>query len=612
MVTLTAVPHPTEPEIALEMTGRTIPEMPHAGGLGLNGAHPMPAFRSGFYDEDANVGEHQSTYGPCIFAYRYTDEVDLEEVTVGIVAYGINGDGDYGLRVAGVTNETAAVPFMWTGYVHGMFLAFIDDVVGAGDQIELTFVRQQLGDFTGETAAPVALTATDETITLDVGYDILQANYHGMGPAIDSTVEAPVINVYFEIDTYVQPAGIEPLYNGKIIAVRVPLTGDPTLRGILWTDEENNPFGIHNHYGSLVHEGHQYTLRSSGGADDEELHLTVSESEPAWPTLPTYTNYTLAFDGLDLPPDPLGHDTPSSPWFITNICATDSGWLLSFNYDEGDTARQRFLLIDPGWTYFQELIVTAANSIAQGLIDQGTEAFPDNQTAMCVDSEGRFVLLGGTNEVPEFAYVVEAAGQDDDRRLRVWGFSLDGHDFYVLRVGELETLVYDLTTGQWAHWASPERENWRAHVGQNWVGMSATTLARGFGTDIVAGDDTTGTLWILDPTAGRDDNPIEGDAAFTRIVVGGVPLSSRDAAPCNAVQLTLSLGAPAMTGAEITLRTSDDFGHTYVSHGAVTTTAADFGQVVEWRSLGTMRQPGRLFEISDDGAAVRISRADMR
>ena len=36
-----------------------------------------------------------------------------------------------------------------------------------------------------------------------------------------------------------------------------------------------------------------------------------------------------------------------------------------------------------------------------------------------------------------------------NRRSRAWGFSLDGHDFYVLRLGDAETLVLDLSTGKW-------------------------------------------------------------------------------------------------------------------------------------------------------------------
>jgi hypothetical protein len=193
---------------------------------------------------------------------------------------------------------------------------------------------------------------------------------------------------------------------------------------------------------------------------------------------------------------------------------------------------------------------------------------------------------------------------------RAWGFSLDGHDFYVLRLGESATLVFDLTTQQWSQWSNPDLAYWRPHCGQNWQGM-AGTLADG-GTDVVCGDDTEGVLYRLDPTSGRDDDTGTGDAAFTRTVTGAIALSGRDTKPCGAFQLTCALGSPSQSGAAITLETSDDFGQNWLSHGSVTLAAGSFSQVVEWRALGLMRQPGRIFKLTDDGATVRIGRADAR
>jgi hypothetical protein len=198
---------------------------------------------------------------------------------------------------------------------------------------------------------------------------------------------------------------------------------------------------------------------------------------------------------------------------------------------------------------------------------------------------------------------------DDTLTIRCWPFSLDDHDFGVFRLGPSSTLVFDLKTRQWSHWASPNRDNWRAHIGTNWVGMTETL--GNFATDVVAGDDVTGTLWIVDPTYGQDDNTDTGALPFTRMVIGGLALDGRDTAPCGAVQLTASLGNPALTGSAITLRTSDDLGHSYANHGSVTITAGSFDQVVEWRALGLMRQPGRIFELSDNGIA-RIGRLSLR
>ena len=88
---------------------------------------------------------------------------------------------------------------------------------------------------------------------------------------------------------------------------------------------------------------------------------------------------------------------------------------------------------------------------------------------------------------------------------RVWTFSLDGHDFYVLRLGDSETLVYDLYSEQWVDWANFQKEFWRANNGQNWAG--ASKLAYTYGSDVVVGDDTYGLLWFLDPEQPYDQDP---------------------------------------------------------------------------------------------------------
>jgi hypothetical protein len=206
----------------------------------------------------------------------------------------------------------------------------------------------------------------------------------------------------------------------------------------------------------------------------------------------------------------------------------------------------------------------------------------------------------------------DAGGAEDNPTIRVWGFSLDGHDFYCLRLGNGQTLIYDLTTGQWSHWASPNAVNWRAHIGQNWVGIGAQTTLREFGSDVIAGDDATGVLWMLDPTAGVDDNTTTGTTSYMRRVNAGLVLRGRDTLPCNAVQLTVSLGVPVVTGATLQLRTSDDFGYTWVDQGTVMIDPGNYEQVIEYRSLGLMVQPGRIFEITDQGASVRITGADIR
>lgn len=193
-----------------------------------------------------------------------------------------------------------------------------------------------------------------------------------------------------------------------------------------------------------------------------------------------------------------------------------------------------------------------------------------------------------------------------------FAFSLDGHDFYVIRLGQNETLVYDLTTGSWASWDSPGRNVWRANSAFNWVGPLGSGTAFTPSTNIILGDDTFGTLWALDPASGADEGPFAGDVAqtFTRAVTGGLPTRNRPSPRVNSVTLTASVGDPDMASTSIQLRISDDNGRTYQDMGTVITQPNVYFTEFRWRSLGLMRAPGRIFEFIDSGATVRIDGAD--
>lgn len=218
-----------------------------------------------------------------------------------------------------------------------------------------------------------------------------------------------------------------------------------------------------------------------------------------------------------------------------------------------------------------------------------------------------------TAQVAQGRVFAEGRGRIDNRRLRAWGFPLDGHDLYVLRLGEDATIVFDLTTGQWPDWWGHDLPYWRAHLGQAWAGMGAMLFAQGHTTNVVAGDDNWGLLWTLAPEAGADESPRADrpEVPFDRVVMGGTPMQMRERAQCNAVYLTMSLGNPPLVGTNVTLRTSDDLGKTWTDHGAITVEAGNYDQEFAWRSLGLIKHPGRIFSIEDNGVA-RIGGADMR
>ena len=222
--------------------------------------------------------------------------------------------------------------------------------------------------------------------------------------------------------------------------------------------------------------------------------------------------------------------------------------------------------------------------------------------------------IGGTTiEVSQARTLAVVRGRIDNPKLRVWTFSLDGHDFYVLRLGDTETLVYDLTSEQWVDWADLNKEFWRANVGQNWVGGSG--LGRTYGSDVIVGDDTYGLLWFLDPEQPYDQNPDYlapvQETYFDRIVTGQMVLKGRAVLPCYVCFITSDMGAPAYVGAGVTLYTSDDAGKTYDNQGLVTITTGVNEPELSWYSLGQIEAPGRLFKIVDDGAIARIDGLEM-
>lgn len=255
---------------------------------------------------------------------------------------------------------------------------------------------------------------------------------------------------------------------------------------------------------------------------------------------------------------------------------------------------------------------------AHQLVAYALATFPSEQIrtlqvppyALAASQTSSGLFQAKTHQLSLYAW---AAPRPRRRRMQAWTFSLDGHDFYVLNLADEWTLVLDIVTGQWSEWRSPDQVVWRARIGQNWLGIGPDTVDRLFGTNVVVGDDTQGLLWILDPAQGYDDavDAEDDGTPFVRYVTGLVPMRMRETQSCAAVYLNLSLGAPTVSGASIQLRTSDDGGSSFYDHGSVTITPSDFTQEVAWRGLGLIRAQGRIFELTDTGAAVRINSAEM-
>ena len=235
-----------------------------------------------------------------------------------------------------------------------------------------------------------------------------------------------------------------------------------------------------------------------------------------------------------------------------------------------------------------------------------------------IENSQDFVLVVTEGATPELcisqAWVtVVARGRIDDPQVRAWTFTLDGHDFYVLRLGNIETLVYDFATEQWYVYGSHASNIWRPYTGINWQGGNVVSAP--FGSNVIVGDDGNGALYFLDPEGSFDDDALLGadtPREFDREVYGQVATRSFDSIPCYGVQLMGSIGEMAEASlTTVTLYTSDDQGHTYDSQGTVTVPNAGYDIRVEWWSLGSFSAPGRLFKITDTGTLHRIDYLEM-
>lgn len=235
--------------------------------------------------------------------------------------------------------------------------------------------------------------------------------------------------------------------------------------------------------------------------------------------------------------------------------------------------------------------------VAMAVIDNTIDA-PYTRTSQAVlvapvESDG----VTRTSQV--VALVVYGEGSRENYTLRAWSFFLDGNWYYVLHLGMQGTWVYSVSTDTWSEWITAGYDNWNAEQGLVW------------NSRIIAGDNQNGILWEIDPETMVDDDfrPI------TRVVTGLLPQSGRNTTTVGGLWITASVGYPAAAEPLVNLRFSDKYGQdgTWVDmdNCDVTLLPGDFGQEIAFRSLGTFGAPGRVFEITDVGGAVRIDRADI-
>ena len=199
-----------------------------------------------------------------------------------------------------------------------------------------------------------------------------------------------------------------------------------------------------------------------------------------------------------------------------------------------------------------------------------------------------------TNQVA--VLVAFRTGGPENLRMRAFTVTIDGHEMYVLHLGEQGTFIYDFTSGQWSQWRTTGLNNWNIEYAVNWNG------------DLVGGDAINPTLWRIDPETHLDD----GFKSITRVATGGLSVRQRSSIGNYQFYLTASLGRPSPVPATVTLSYSDDQGVTFTdaAPGAMTVVAGDFDRQLVWWSLGQIVAPGRIYRITDVGGLVRLSGAD--
>lgn len=206
-------------------------------------------------------------------------------------------------------------------------------------------------------------------------------------------------------------------------------------------------------------------------------------------------------------------------------------------------------------------------------------------------------------EIPRNSQTVELvvwgkAAPGAEARTRAWTYTLDGHPFYVLDLGEEGTFLYDTDTGQWCRNQTDGYVGWNFRIGTMW----------GEDNRIIGGDTFNPIAWELDP----DELIDEGFRPITHIATGGLMTRSRINLAVEALRLSGSIG-DLDDGATVAMdmQFSDDEGATWSPTFTVEMLASDFTGEIAWRSLGSFMAPGRVFNFTDVGGIVRIDGADV-
>jgi len=224
----------------------------------------------------------------------------------------------------------------------------------------------------------------------------------------------------------------------------------------------------------------------------------------------------------------------------------------------------------------------AGRQYERGCMARDTVRRFDN-SVMWVSDDGQ-VCRGGA-----VAQVVSDNGIAERIRNRTglpsaWVFTIDGHEFYALRIPGQGTFAYDALTGEWSEFATLGRTEWAAYVGNQFQGT------------ITCGDSDTGQVWTVDAESGSD-----AGLGMQKIVTGTYGFLGKG--PRND-SLSVGVGSSANTVMRIRWKDGQD---DYPEYYEELDTRAPLDVVSLYR-LGQPDQPYRTVEISHLGTErIRIA-----
>lgn len=220
-----------------------------------------------------------------------------------------------------------------------------------------------------------------------------------------------------------------------------------------------------------------------------------------------------------------------------------------------------------------------------------------NYTADYVFSQAQNIVAIGSDERKDTVVEVQAmsiviVGQegvvpDLQNNVRAFQYDLDGHIFYGLHIEGQGTFLYDQTTGQWTRWYSGGLTYWNTQFHTRWNGgYYAATLS-------------DNSIVEIDPDSILDDS----FRVNSFVATGRLEVTSRRYVKNPEIQIFGSVG---LRGGVVQVRYSDDDGANWSSYRSITVTAGQRDANVIAYNFGSVRQPGRVYEIYDEGTLRRI------